>query len=106
MDAQTSDVLLKEWKVSHEEGQRPELILRPSTYDFPLSRFRDEFIFKKDNVLIYNTLGPADRPLTKKGTWEWEDENTLKLVVDELNTFYWKIEELKPNVFKVTQLNK
>ena len=106
MQKDTPKELLQHWVVSHEESDRPHILLRTPEYDFPLSRRRDEFIFKKDNQLVYNTLGPADRPVSKEGRWEWVDDSTLKLVVDELNTFYWKVEKIDDKVFKVEQLQK
>ena len=94
-------LLVGDWMVSHEEGSREEIILRPSDYNFPLSRMRDEFIFHKDNTLTYNTLGPADRPVTKKGKWELTEEGVLILYVDELNTFRWKVERLENDILHV-----
>lgn len=98
-----SQELLREWKVSNEEGSGEILVLRPAGFDFPPSRLREEFIFHQDNTLTYKTLDAVDLPLTKKGRWEWADDNILKLIIDEGTTQFWEIVELKENKMKVVK---
>ncbi|MGK7389041.1 MAG: hypothetical protein ACNS60_01765 [Candidatus Cyclobacteriaceae bacterium M2_1C_046] len=102
-DQQSTKMLLKEWRVSPQESNEQELILRTSDFDFPLSRQYEQYIFKADNLLILNTLGPADEPVTKEGRWEWVDENILKLTIENDKALLWKIEQLDENILKVTR---
>lgn len=100
---ENSHELLKEWKISNEEGSGETQILRPAGFDLPPARLREEFVFHPDNTLTYKTLDAVDLPLTKKGRWEWADENTLKLIIDDETIIFWKIIKLDENKMEVVR---
>jgi hypothetical protein len=101
-EAKSAPELYKEWKISHEEASGDTVVLRPAGFDFPPARLREEFIFHKDHTLTYKTLDAVDLPLIQKGSWEWEDGNTLKITIDGDRILLWEVVTLNDRKLKVS----
>jgi hypothetical protein len=69
-------LLNKKWMHSHEEDHDHEIVYRPSTYKFPLSRGRTSFEMEVGGILKIGGPAPDDRHQNKKSVWEIE-ENIL-----------------------------
>lgn len=70
--------LLRHWVHSHEEDKGGEMVFRPASYAFPLSRGRRSLEFKAGGQLHRGGPGPDDRPTTSQGAWAL-DGKTLDL---------------------------
>mgnify|MGYP000507115636 CR=1 FL=1 len=67
--------LINVWVASYEES--PE-IFRPSDYkEFPVSHFRQVYVFKKSNECEYLVSSPVDAHYLDKGFWEYIEEDHL-----------------------------
>lgn len=69
-------LLNKKWIHSHEEDHGHEIVYRPSTYKFPLSRGRSSFEMGAGGDLKVGGPAPDDRHTNKNAEWEIE-ENIL-----------------------------
>ena len=76
--ASEDPTLLQHWVHSHEEDRGEEMVFRPASYDFPLSRGRRSLEFKPGGKLGHGGPGPDDRPTTAAGAWSL-DGKTLTL---------------------------
>lgn len=66
------------WIHSREEDTDEEVVYRPVTYDFPLSRGRGSFELKPDgNLDVRGGIAPDDRQKAVSGKWELDDQNEL-----------------------------
>ena len=72
------DWLHQEWVHSHEEDRGGEMVFRPASYPFPLSRGRRSIDLRRDGSVAHARPGPADRRQRSEGRWEIEGQ-TLKL---------------------------
>ncbi len=104
-DAQTDDIdislLEKKWVQSYEESYDT---YRPSDYkDFPPSRYRQVFTFKKNNVCSYRVLAPNDAHYYAEGLWKFnKKDNILKVINSESKVLYrYKIVELSEDILRV-----
>jgi hypothetical protein len=70
--------LHQEWVHSHEEDLGDEMVFRPASFKFPLSRGRRSIDLCRDGTLRHARPGPADRRQRSEGRWEI-DGHTLKL---------------------------
>jgi hypothetical protein len=61
--------LLGSWLHSHEEDAHGEMVFRPSTYSFPLSRGRRSLELAPGGKLIEGGPGPTDRTQRAQGNW-------------------------------------
>ena len=61
--------LLGNWIHSHEEDTRGEMVFRPSTYSFPLSRGRRSLELAPGGKLTEGGPGPTDRTQQAQGNW-------------------------------------
>ena len=82
----TQKILRRRWVHSHEEDTDKEMVFRPATFEFPLSRGRSPFELKPDGSLVEGGIGPTDRPVETQGTWELEDDDRLVLRPDPSET--------------------
>ncbi len=75
---QTS-VLEKSWTRSYEEETLEEIeIYRPSdSKDFPLSRYRQIFNFKDNNVCEYLILAANDAHYLESGFWDYNEKTNI-----------------------------
>lgn len=70
--------LLGTWVHSHEEDAAGEMVFRPASYPFPLSRGRRSFELAAGGDLTESGPGPADRTQRIRGRWTVNgDELTL-----------------------------
>ncbi len=71
------EVLCQRWIHSHEEDTASEMVFRPASFTFPLSRGRKAFELRADGVLIETGIGPTDRPQEAQGRWKIENASRL-----------------------------
>lgn len=71
------DDLPKNWVHSHEEDTKTEMVFRPASYPFPLSRGRRSFELEPDGSLVEHGVAPNDRRQLAKGKWELKDDDRL-----------------------------
>ena len=74
--------LLGTWVHSHEEDHDGEMVFRPSTFAFPLSRGRRSFEFASDGGLIESGPGPVDRTQRRQGRWTREGNELVVTTPD------------------------
>ncbi|MBL4625478.1 MAG: hypothetical protein JKY42_10110 [Flavobacteriales bacterium] len=78
-------LLLNKWVDSREEqtNVKGEQIYRPFNFkDFPPSRFRQVFEFKKNGECSYLYLHPTDRHTMEPGTWTFNPDKNLITIKD------------------------
>lgn len=102
-------LLDKSWTNSFEEQSSENIkIFRPGSYkDYPVSRYRQVFIFYEDQVCEYLVLAENDGHYMTKGKWEYDD-HTNNIKIFDLNTemvYEFKIIELKDDVLKLKTKN-
>ena len=61
--------IVGQWIHSHEEDTQDVTVYRPASYDFPPSRGRMGFEFRKDGKLIYYGIARADGSDQIPGSW-------------------------------------
>lgn len=76
------ELLQGHWIHSHEEDTGDQMVFRPATYDFPLSRGRSSIELKPGGHLVEGGPGPTDRTQKSAGRWALEDSNRLALYAD------------------------
>ena len=65
-----SKVLVGKWTHSHEEDRPGEMVFRPATYAFPLSRGRRSIDLAAGGKLVHSGTGPTDRTQQTAGSWQ------------------------------------
>jgi hypothetical protein len=70
-------MLRRRWVHSHEEDTDEEMVFRPAAYEFPPSRGRRSFELMPDGTLVEGRIGPTDRPVETRGTWELRDDRLV-----------------------------
>jgi hypothetical protein len=53
------------------------MVFRPAAYGFPPSRGRRSFELKPDGTMSEGRIGPTDRPVETRGTWELQDDRLV-----------------------------
>ena len=76
--ASAPPALLQHWVHSHEDDKGGEMVFRPASYDFPLSRGRRSLDLRAKGELHRGAPGADDRPVTSQGSWTL-DGKTLDL---------------------------
>lgn len=68
-----------------EEDSAGYRMYRPTSRGakLPPAHGRQVYDILPDNTFILHTFGPADRPITHKGSWEKVDENQIKVQFEE-----------------------
>ena len=96
------------WFHSYEEQKNraePIEIYRPEGFkEFPLSRFRMEYIFKEDGSCQWLVLHPADAHYLKSGTWEVSrDETQVILIYDQQHNLQksFRIIEIQKDLLRI-----
>src|SRR5919199_4139121 len=74
MDEATNEALYQHWTHSHEEDTPTERVFRPATYSFPRSRGRFSFELNRDGTVVFQGIGPTDRPESALGVWKREGD--------------------------------
>lgn len=89
--------LQRHWIHSHEEDTPTEMVFRPSTYKFPLSRGRKSFALNADGTLAETGIAPTDRRQQSAGTWTLEDDQLA---------FYTKSATVPSRVMKIASVDE
>lgn len=100
------DAFFKYWIHLYEEDKEDKKIFHPSSYNFPRSRGRQGFEFKKNGDLIFYGIGPTDKVQEQKGYWKIDEENKIKIAFDDpkLRTYTFTILSCDENILKVKNL--
>ena len=70
--------LQQHWMHSREEDTPTEMVFRPATYDFPLTRsVRESFELKPDGSFVKGGPSPTDRQQEGHGTWKLEGDDRI-----------------------------
>ena len=64
--------LTRRWLHSHEEDTATEMVFRPDSFAFPLSRGRMGFELRADGSCEEIGIGPADGPTHAERRWRLE----------------------------------
>jgi hypothetical protein len=77
-------LLLKSWTHSYEENTSESIdIYRPSDYkDFAVSRFRQVYDFREDNICYYLVLSPIDAHYMAEGKWSYQAAGPKVKIMD------------------------
>lgn len=104
-DAIIIPLLKQSWTESHEENPSQNIrIYRPSDYkEFPVTRYRQLFIFQDNNKCDYLKLAANDAHFMILGTWAYEEENKILTIFNKESEVAHKYEmmELRKNVLKL-----
>ncbi len=81
MDRKRQDIgdLYQCWVHSHEEDTDTESVYRPVSFEFPPARGRTGFELLADKSCKCVGIAAADGSTVAEGTWEIEDEDTLRI---------------------------
>ncbi len=103
-----TSLLAKVWLNSYEDETDPanERCYRPKGFEFPRSRGRSGFEFKKDGTFIMFYPGPTDAIESKQGTWSAKGGDEVAITLNNPNpnqnkTFTMTINSLTEDVLKI-----
>jgi hypothetical protein len=71
------EIICKRWIHSREEDTSTEMVFRPASFNFPLSRGRMGFELRADRSLVEIGSGAADRPQETPGRWDLREGNEV-----------------------------
>lgn len=69
--------LAQSWTHSHEEDSGDQMVFRPSSFHFPLSRGRRSIDLEAGGRLTESKPGPADRTQQAAGSWKLHGDRLL-----------------------------
>lgn len=102
---QPNSLLMKSWTHSYEENTEKDIeIYRPSDYlEFPMSWYRQIYIFGENNFCQYRVLAPNDAHYMKNGSWEYFENKQIINIFNEDHEiiFELKVVELSEDVLKL-----
>lgn len=101
-------MLEKSWTHVTEESSEQYDLYRPSDYtEFPPSRYRQVFDFKKDGVCEYLFLEPTDGHTMRRGKWNLDEKtNTIKIYdQDSLLLYQFEVVEMGEDLLKLKVKN-
>lgn len=99
--------LCQRWTHLHENDSNDVKEYRNSSYDFPLSRGRTGFEFRKDGSFIQYDIAPTDGNMAINGSWKPVDgkkEIQVQLKNEESTSYRLEIIELTKDMLKVKKL--
>ena len=106
---QQKSLLEKSWTHSMEESQPEQFeVFRPTNYkEFPVSRYRQVFDFKDNNLCEYLVLEPNDAHSMKNGKWELDEKSkALKIFNENFEVMYeYEVIELSNELLKLKANN-
>ena len=76
------EALYGQWVHSSEEDTQEETVFRPPSYAFPPSRGRAAFELGPDNSYLGAGIGPTDINDVRKGRWELENSDDLRILIE------------------------
>jgi len=98
-------LLQNSWTHSFEENPSGDIALyRPSDYmEFPISRYRQVFVFAENNICDYRQLAANDGHYFERGTWSYNQKtNILKIFNPNAVMIYeFEVVELTNNSLKL-----
>ena len=77
MPEKRGDALCQRWVHSYEEDAGRQMVFRPETFDFPMSRGRMSFELEEGGRLVRYGIGPTDKTNASPGTWKLEGNRLL-----------------------------
>lgn len=95
--------IYQHWIHSYEEDSEDVKVFHPENYDFPLSRGRKSFEFKKDGKFLRYDIGPVDVPKKIIGEWKTPRKNRIYVLysVPNLSQDSFDIIFCDKNVLKI-----
>jgi hypothetical protein len=102
------EFLYQQWIHLHEEDANGVEVYRNKEYDFPISRGRQGFEFRKDGTFIQSDIGPVDVNVNTTGKWEKiAGSNQVKITLqNEQNAQYqMEIVDLTKDMLKVRKID-
>lgn len=93
--------IFQHWIHSYEEDSGDIKVFHPENYDFPLSRGRKSFEFKKDRKFLRYDIGPADVPKKIIGEWKSPTKNRIYVLYTHLSQDSFDIIYCDKNVLKI-----
>lgn len=91
MSTYSEEALLGEWVHSHEEDTEDEMVFRPATYEFPLSRGRISFDLLPGGIYVESSPGPVDLPVETRGHWALEGNRLILEGEGDQPGYAWEI---------------
>lgn len=102
---QPNSLLMKSWTHSYEENTEQDIeIYRPSDYlEFPMSWYRQIYIFGENNFCQYRVLAPNDAHYMKNGSWEYLENKQIIDIFNEDHEIIFELEvvELSEDILKL-----
>ena len=102
-------LLENSWTHSSEESIPGQIeVYRPTNYkEFPLTRFRQIFNFKYNNLCDYLVLLPNDGQYFKNAFWDFDEKANIIKIYNENSEVLYKYEviELRDNLLKIKAIN-
>jgi len=102
---QPNSLLMKIWTQSYEENTVKDIqIYRPFDYlEFPISRYRQIYIFGENNFCQYRVLAPNDDHYLENGSWEYFENKQIIEILNEDHKIIFELEvvELSEDVLKL-----
>jgi len=90
--------IFNHWIHSFEDDTKDIRVFRPSTYNFPLSRGRMGFEFKKNGEFIEYRIAPADGAVKLHGHWCLLEKNKIEV--------QFKEKKIKPYLIMIVSVDK
>lgn len=91
MTTHPEEVLLGEWIHSHEEDSEDEMVFRPASYEFPLSRGRTSFVLQPGGTYVESSPGPVDLPEESRGHWSLEGDRLILEGEGDRPGYVWEV---------------
>jgi hypothetical protein len=101
------DLLYQQWIHLYEEDAGGIEVYRNTNYDFPVSRGRKGFEFRKDGTFIQSDIGPVDVNVNTPGQWKKVGDKEVRIELkNEQNTqFRMEIVDLTKDVLKIKKID-
>lgn len=90
--------IFNHWIHSHEDDTKDIKVFRPSTYNFPRSRGRIGFEFKKNGEFIEYRIAPADGLVKLHGHWRLLEKNKIEI--------QFKDKKIKPYLIMIISVDE
>lgn len=98
-----SSQIKQAWLHSHEEDSADEMVFRPAAFEFPRSRGRAGYEFRRDGSVVVSGPSPEDKHGSKTGRWELKDPGELLLTIPGEPDRSFKITSITPDKLVLTK---
>lgn len=97
------EFLYQQWTHLHEEDAGGIEVYRNKEYNFPVSRGRKGFEFRKDGTFIQSDIGPVDVNVNTSGKWEKVGDNEVKIMLNSEppSQYQMEIVDLSKDMLKI-----